>query len=36
MEHFDAFEEIFAHIERYMLEHGHVPRALVVSPSLYQ
>jgi len=36
MEHFDAFEEMFALIERYRHEHGHLPHALVVSPSLFQ
>ncbi len=36
MDYFDAYEEIFARIERYILEHGQLPHALVVSPSLYQ
>ncbi|MCX8051907.1 MAG: hypothetical protein N3B17_08460 [Chlorobi bacterium] len=36
MDYFDAYEEIFARIERYMLEHGTLPHALVMSPSLYQ
>jgi hypothetical protein len=36
MDYFDAFEEIFARIEQYILEHGVMPQALVVSPSLYQ
>ncbi|MCX7929248.1 MAG: hypothetical protein N2663_00785 [Chlorobi bacterium] len=36
MDYFDAYEEIYTRIERYMLEHGTLPHALVVSPSLYQ
>lgn len=36
MDYFDAFEEVFARIERYVLEHGEPPQALVISPSLYQ
>lgn len=36
MDYFDAYEEIFAQVERYMLEHGSLPRVIVVSPSLYQ
>lgn len=36
MDYFDAFEEIFAHIERYKLEHGITPTKLIISPSLYQ
>lgn len=36
MDYFDAYEEIFARIERYILDRGTLPRALVVSPSLYQ
>lgn len=35
MEDFDAFEELFAAVERHVQQHGQKPREVVVSPSLY-
>jgi len=35
MEMFDAFDEVFASVERYVAEHGHAPSEVVVSPPLY-
>jgi hypothetical protein len=35
MEWFDALDEIFAVIERYVQEHGTAPSELSISPSLY-
>ncbi|MCS7302600.1 MAG: hypothetical protein NZ606_04125 [Candidatus Kapabacteria bacterium] len=36
MDYFDPYEEIHARVEQFRAKHGTLPRALVVSPSLYQ
>lgn len=35
MDYFDAFDEVFASIERHVQEHGSTPTDIVVSPGLY-
>ncbi len=35
MEWFDAFDEVFASVERFAAEHGRAPVEVAVSPSLY-
>jgi hypothetical protein len=35
MEWFDAFDEVFASVERYVAEHGKAPAEVAVSPALY-
>ncbi|MGA0833219.1 MAG: hypothetical protein ACO3QO_01690 [Candidatus Kapaibacteriota bacterium] len=35
MDWFDAFDEIFAIVERFVQEHGKRPSCVVVSPNLY-
>jgi DNA-directed RNA polymerase subunit H (RpoH/RPB5) len=35
MEYFDAFDEVFALIDRYVLDNGVPPHEIVVSPALY-
>lgn len=35
MEYFDAFDEVFASIDRYVQENGAPPHEIVVSPALY-
>ncbi len=35
MDWFDAFDEIFATVERFVQEHGKRPSCVVVSPHLY-
>jgi hypothetical protein len=35
MDWFDAFDEVFASVERYVAEHGTPPQELAVSSSLY-
>lgn len=35
MDWFDAFDEVFTAIERYVQEHGHRPHQVAVSPRLY-
>lgn len=35
MDYFDAFDEVFASVERYVHEHGEPPHEIVVSPALY-
>lgn len=35
MDWFDAFDEIFATVERFVQEHGKRPACVVVSPHLY-
>ena len=36
MEFFDAYEEVFSAIERFAEEHGHAPKHVSVSPTLYR
>lgn len=36
MEYFDAYEEVFAAIERFADEHGKAPQRINVSPALYR
>lgn len=35
MDYFDAFDEVFGSIERYVAEHGAAPHEIVVAPALY-
>lgn len=35
MDYFDAFDEVFSSIERYVQENGHPPHEIVVAPALY-
>lgn len=35
MDWFDAFDEVFASVERYVAENGKAPAELLVSPTLY-
>lgn len=35
MEWFDAFEELMTTIERFVVQHGHAPKEVAVSPHLY-
>ncbi|MCO6466499.1 MAG: hypothetical protein J5I53_07780 [Bradyrhizobiaceae bacterium] len=35
MEWFDAFDEVFASVERYVADHGKAPKEVCVSPTLY-
>jgi len=35
MDYFDAFDEVFGSIERYVAEHGAPPHEIVVAPALY-
>lgn len=36
MDWFDAFDEVFASVERYVEVHGRPPAELAVSPALYE
>jgi len=35
MDWFDAFDEVFASVERFVQQHGRAPREVSVSPTLY-
>ena len=35
MDWFDAFDEVFASVDRFVQQHGKAPREVAVSPTLY-